>query len=1099
MEDVAPPIARRAAQWRREAPPSAQQEHIWLAAQLTPDAPTYSVAEALALRGTLDVAALRTALNAVVARHEALRTRFALDAAGELRQVIAPEATVPLLLDDLCADPDPVREARRHANRFAAAAFDLAVGPPFRALLLRLGATEHWLVISTHHIVTDGWSRVVFWRDLAALYEASLRGEPAQLQREPLQYADYACWQRGMREREEFARRRDYWRRTLAGAERVALPVDRLPAQLAKYDGSEISRVLDPSLVAALVDVGRRSDATLFMTLFAALLVWLSRHSGTDDLAVGFASAGRDRPEVADVVGCFVRTLVLRVDLAGSPLFSDVLLRVRTGVLEALAHQDAPLDLAARDGSIAQHRGLGTPWFDVFFNMRGRRTSPTRHVRLGAAEGEVAHLDTGSAKFALSVTVSERADGRLEVRFAYASALFDTATIDRMQIRWLALLQAIVDDERRPIARLPMLGDDERALLARWSGTLATDGVDVPLAALFAEQVRRAPEALAVVWDGGSLSYAALGEHAGRLAQTLRRHGVRRDIPVGVYIERSPELVVALLAILEAGGAYLPVDPDYPQARIERVLEDAKPPVVLTQLALRSRLPEHPAEVVSVDLAAEASDATTHAEPPMPARSHDLAYLIYTSGSTGQPKGVMIEQRSVATHVADMRDAFAVGADDCVLHTAAIGFDQAIGQIVMAVLTGARVALPSPQAHRSADEIAEAIVRHGVTILRTVPTLLGAIASGPGFDACRSLRLVLSAGEPLAGSIVEAIHAQCAAEVVNGYGPSEATFMATIHRCSRGERTPREVPIGLPLPHASVHLLDGHGEAVPIGTIGEICIGGAGICRGYWGRPDLAQEAFIPDPFSSASGARLYRTGDRGRYRADGVLEFVGRRDRQVKIRGCRVELGEIDGALAACPGVAGGVADAGTDASGALELVAYVVPAKGTRPTPRAVREHLARTLPRYMIPSRVVEIPELPLSANGKIDRARLPALARVATRPTRRDAVDTGNGDPIAGSLATLWAEVLELAADVAPADDDNFFDAGGNSLAAMRLLSRVRQSCGASVAVADFFARPTLASLARLVNLGGKSRPIDSDAAATPSASPIAPRKRNRKRS
>ncbi|HJU24064.1 MAG TPA: condensation domain-containing protein, partial [Casimicrobiaceae bacterium] len=793
MEDIASPIVRRARKWRSEAPLSAQQEQIWLAAQRAPDAPTYSVAEVLPLHGTLDVSALHGALNGVVARHEALRTRFVTEAAGELRQIIVPESMVSLPLDDLCADSDAVAEARRCANDFAATGFDLAAGPPFRARLLKLGASEHWLVVVMHHIVTDGWSRVVFWRDLAALYEVMLRGEQAQLPHAPLQYADYACWQRDMREREEFALRRDYWRRTLAGVERLALPVDRLPPQLAKHDGAERSRVLDPSVVAALVNVGKRSDATLFVTLFAALLVWLSRHTGADDLAVGFPSAGRDRPELADVVGCFVRTLVLRANLAGSPSFSEVLGRVRTGVLEALAHQDVPLDLAAREAPMVQHQGLGTPWFDVFFNMRGKRTSPTRHVRLGEADGDVAHLDTGSAKFALSVTVSERADGRLEVLFAYASALFDAATIDRMQIRWLTLLEAIAADEKRPIAQLPMLGDDERALLARWSGPAVSDAVDVPITELFAAQVRRAPNAVAVVWDRGSLTYGVLARHASTLAQTLRRLGVRSDVPVGVYVERSPELVVALLAILEAGGAYLPLDPDYPKARIERVLDDARPPVVLTQFALRDRLPKRGAEIVCVDLAAKASEATAHTESPMPARPRDLAYVIYTSGSTGQPKGVMIEQRSVATHIADMRDAFAMSADDCVLHTAAIGFDQAIGQILMAVLTGARVALPTARAHHSADEIAEAIVRYGVTILRTVPTLLAAIASGPGFAACRSLRLVLSAGEPLAGSIVDAIHAQCPAEVVNAYGPSETTFMATVHRCSRGERTPSEV------------------------------------------------------------------------------------------------------------------------------------------------------------------------------------------------------------------------------------------------------------------------------------------------------------------
>jgi amino acid adenylation domain-containing protein len=1041
------------------AVPSFGQQRLWMLDRLLPDKAAYNETSVHRLKGALDVAALARALTEIVRRHHALRTSFAV-ADGELRQVVAPPSPLALDVEDLAGTPGAASEARARgiAESEVAVPFDLDRGPLIRARLLRLAPDEHWLLLTKHHIVFDGWSGMILVRELSLLYDAYACGEASPLAELPVQYADYAAWQRERLDDEALARLLAYWKPALAELPALELPTDRPRPHIASHRGGRIAFKIDEGLTRALKELCRRERVTLFMTLLAAFQVLLHRYSGQEDIAVGVPVAGRSRHELEQLIGFFVNTVVLRGDLRGQPTFDTYLARVRRTALDAYAHDDLPFEKLVE--ALAPSRDLSrNPLYQVSFRLGN--LPPATLQLAGLAVQQIDDVGRESAKFDLSLGAFDMG-GALSMYADYATDLFDAATVERLAAHYRALLQAIVADPARPIAQLPLVSAAERRqVLVEWNDTAFALPADASAPRMFAAQVAASPAAAAVVCAEQQLTYAGLDARANQLAHRLRELGVGPDVPVAVAMERSIDLVVALLGIMKAGGAYVPLDPDHPRERLAAVMAAVDAPVVLTGRGLRELLPAHAGQTVCLDADWPAIAAQPETDPACAAGGASLAYVIHTSGSTGQPKGVMIEQRSLANHIAWMKQRFSPGAGDCVLQTAAISFDQSIWQILFPLVAGARVALPEPGRPQTPDEIVAAIRRHTVTILRIVPTLLAAIVHGPGLRLCPSLRLVIVAGEVLEPDLADAFALQCRAELVNAFGPTEATFVSALHTVRSAPRRAR-IPVGRPIGNTRAYVLDRHDEPVPVGVQGELCIAGDCVGRGYWRRPDLTARSFVPDPFGADPQARMYRTGDLVRWRADGNLDFLGRLDQQVKIRGVRVELAEIETTLATHPRIQRCVVNCWRDAAGEDRLVAHFVARDGTSVPGAELRDFLRARLPQAMIPANFVGLPALPLTSSGKVDRNALPPPDGGDPAAAATPRVAPRNGDEQV--IAAIWAELLGL--DEVGVHQD-FFDLGGHSLLAMQVLSRVQQVLGVTVSVREFFEAPEIASLAQCV--------------------------------
>jgi amino acid adenylation domain-containing protein len=1056
-------IPRRPENFALRAPASFEQRRRWFVEQLVAQDPACAEALLLRLPGDVLPHALRSALREVVRRHEALRTRIVADDDG-LWQEIGADVEVPLAFDDLtdrdASDAEAI--AKAHVEGDLSAPLDYGTGPRFRARLLRLRADLHWLVLNVDRNILDEHSIGLLWRELSALYAAACDDRPCPLVTLSRQYADYAVWQRDFWQGERLAQQVAYWRGRLTDMTAVGLPTDWAPSAIAGGRAGRVNFTLEPALVLALRAIGLAQGATLSDTLLAAFALLLARYAGQTDVAVGMSVSGRTRPELDALIGCFADIVVLRFEFSATTPFDALLARVKASAREALAHQGLPFgklveELAPR-GDV-----LASPFLGVTFAMV-EKSAPRNGLRDVVLPGDgFERIANGAAEFLLSVCVRERHDDACDVKLDFAADRYDAATIERMGSHWRTLLREIAADPARRIGEYPLLSTAEREQLLSWGrGPTYACPADKTLAELFEAQASRSPSAIAVATDSISFDYDQLNRRANRLAHRLIACGVGPEVRVGAYLERSAELVVALLGILKAGGAYVPLDPAYPAARTAVMLNGCGPAVVITQLSLASRLPKCEAELVCIDDAAEAESVWPDTSPAPRATPTSLAYIIYTSGSTGEPKGGMIEQRSVVNHLAMMPRRLDLGATDRVLQSASIGFDQSIWQMVAPLLSGGCVVLPPLDAHGSASGLVDAIVRHDVTMLRMVPTLIRSMVDGPGFGRCRTLRLIISAGEVLSPALVREIHEQCDAAVENAYGPSEATFVTTYHRCDRDVPPGAFVPIGKPIANASLRLLDDRLEPVPIGVVGNIYIGGEGVGRGYLQQPALTAKAFVADPFSAAEHSRLYNTGDLARYRADGTIEFLGRRDHQVKLRGYRIELGEVEACVATCPGVKAVAVVLRHDADSDGQLAAYVVGERPDTMLPAAVRVHVAGRLPRFMVPATIVEIGAMPLLANGKVDRRQLASLP-VAATPAR--ATDRVTYSPVQERVAGLWAQVLR---GERPRLDDDFFACGGDSLAATRLLSKLRNDFGVAVAIRDFFVSPTVAELAMRVS-------------------------------
>jgi amino acid adenylation domain-containing protein len=1057
----------------RDLPVSFAQRRLWFLDRLEPGNPFYNVAAAWSLRGRLDVGALEHALNGVVLRHEALRTRF-VERDGGPRQVIAAHAAVPLERIDLThrPAPDATIEARRLMVEEARRPFDLARGPLVRAHLFET-REERVLLLMLHHIACDNWSVQIILRDLLAIYAARAAEGPAAPPGPPAlaephaQYADFAAWQQDPRREEIMARELAWWRDRLAGAPgALALPADRPRPAARTYRGSVRPFSLPADLVLGLAALGRDERGTLFMTLLAGFAALLARHADEPEVVIGSPAAGRTRTEWEDVVGCFANTLVLRVDLRGRPSFRALVRRAREACIGAYANQEVPFERLVE--SLAPSRSLGHERLaQVMFQLlNAPRTTP----RLPDLEIAPFPLDLGTSKFDLTVFLRERA-GDLEGSAEYSTDLFEPETVDRLMERYAVLLRGAVARPDAPVADLPLLGPDElRRLRPAWSGADVARPEGALLHGLVAAQAARAPDALAVLGESEALTYADLRARAGRLARRLRRVGAGPDAVVGVCLERSPDLLVALLGVLESGAAWLPLDPEFPRERLAGMIADAAPRVILTDGAAAPRLPDvagTPVHRLDGDWSTAGERFPAPEESPGPAddavHPDNLAYVLFTSGSTGRPKGVMISHRGVCNRLLWMQETFDLTPADRVLQKTPFSFDVSVWELFWPLIAGAAVVLARPGGHRDPAYLARLIDERRITVLHFVPSMLGAFLEEPEIETrCAGLRRVVCSGEALPPAARDRLLARLPnASLHNLYGPTEASIDATWWDCGRDDGG-GAVPIGRPIANMRACVLDPRLRPVPPGVEGELYLGGGGLARGYAGRPDLTAERFVPDPFAAEPGERLYRTGDRARLRAGGALEFLGRRDGQVKLRGVRIELGEIESALRDHRTVRDAAVTVQAVAEGDERLIAYIVPRHGA-PDPVALRAALRERLPDSMIPGSWVRLAALPLTPSGKLDRGALPAPTAEEGMPAP-EAWSAEKRSPTEAALARIWAEVLRLK-DV-PREAD-FFLLGGHSLLAVQVVSRVRAQLGVELPLRALFETPGLEALARTI--------------------------------
>ncbi|QRN95172.1 non-ribosomal peptide synthase/polyketide synthase [Archangium violaceum] len=1044
----------RAPQVRRlaesQGPLSFEQQRLWFLDQLEPGSTAYVIPAVLRLRGALDVGALERSLEEVVRRHEALRTTFPV-VEGRPVQVVGPVPPSRLEVESLEGLPEAERdaEALRRAREQVRQPFQLAEGPLLRARLLRLSEREHLLVLAMHHIVSDGWSMGVLMREVAALYGALREGQPTALPALPVQYTDYARWQREWLRGEVLETQLDYWRRQLAGApQTLALPTDLPRPAVRSSRGAHHPVHLPWSLAEAIEALARREGVTPFMVLLAAFQTVLYRYSGQEDISVGSPVAGRGRPELAGLVGLFINTLVLRTRLSGQISFRELLGRVREVMGGAYAHQDVPFELLVQALQPARSQSH-SPLFQVMLILQ---RSPQEGPELAGLESRLEDVHTGASMFDLTLSLGSGARG-LEGAFEYSTDLFHASTVERLATHLRTLLEAAVAEPEQRLSALPLLPEEERRrVLVAWNETRREYAADC-IHEQFAAQVARTPDAVAVVCGEESLSYRELARRVDALARRLRALGVGPDTVVGLCVRRSPEMVVGLLGILQAGGAYLPLDPGYPAERLAFMLQDSGARLLLTQRALAGTLPAEGVRVVSLDEADAGGAVPTATGGSGP---DNLAYVLYTSGSTGRPKGVLVQHRNVANFFAGMDERLDTRPGGTWLAVTSISFDISVLELLWTLSRGFKVVVHGEEV--ADGSVTAALRRHGATHLQCTPSLARALLLEPGAaEGLGGLRQFLVGGEALPSELAEKLRRFVPGRLINMYGPTETTVWSSTHRV---DEAPGAVPIGTPIANTGLYVLDGHLRPVPTGVAGELYIGGAGVVRGYLGRPELTAERFVPHPFGEP-GARLYRTGDVARWRADGTVEFLGRADNQVKLRGFRIELGEIESVLARHPGVRAAVVSTWTPAPGDVRLVAYLVPGSGQALDTGALRELVRQGLPEYMVPSAFVVLEALPLTPNGKVDRKALPAPEGAGLEPRSFVAPRT----PTEQLLAGLWARVLGVER---VGLHDDFFELGGHSLLATQLFSAIRQAFQVELPLRDLFAAPTVAGLAERVD-------------------------------
>ncbi|HEX2190345.1 MAG TPA: amino acid adenylation domain-containing protein, partial [Longimicrobiaceae bacterium] len=979
---------------------------------------------------------------------------------GEPVQVVLPAGPRPLPAVDLRGLPAGAREreARRLAAGDARRPFDLARGPLLRTALLHLAEGEHALLANMHHVVGDAWSTGVLTRELSALYAAAAEGRPSPLPPLPVQYGDFAAWQRGWLVGEALERQIACWRERLAGAPPLLeLPTDHPRPAVASPRGGAAGLELPDTTAAALRALARGEGATPYAVLLAGFAALLGRYADADDVPVGTAIAGRNRLETEPLVGFFVNTLVIRADLSGDPTARALVGQARERTLEAHAHQDLPFERLVDELRVERSRAH-SPLFQAMFNFNAAAGGGGEGLRLGGVRVRPMGAAGGTEKFDLTLSVTDTGE-RFGGALSYRAELWEAATIERMLGHYAALLEGMAREPDRPVSAVPLLPETERAqVLEGWNATRRGYPAGLRVHDLFAAQAARTPGAAAVSWRGERTSYGELERRANRLAHALRRRGVGPETRVGIFLGRTPELVVALLGVLKAGGAYVPLDPAYPAERLEAMAEDAGVALVLTEARLRGGLPPGVGDALVLDRELEALAREPDDAPESGVLPENLSHVIFTSGSTGRPKGVMIRHSSVVVLLHWLRETVSDEERASVLFSTSVSFDVSVAELFGTLCWGGKLVLVE-----NALELPD--VAEPVAHASMVPSAAAELLRSGGIPG--SVRTLNLGGEALPHALAQALYAlEHVEKVGNLYGPTEDTTYSTYSRVERGGE---QVFVGRPVADTRAYVLDRHLGPVPAGVIGELYLAGAGLARGYARRPDLTAERFLPDPFGEP-GSRMYRVMDRVRWRMDGQLEYFGRTDFQVKVRGFRIELGEVETVLAAHPEVRECVAVVREDAPGDRRIVAYVVPAGGG-PGPDAgeLRAHAGRRLPGYMVPAVVVALERLPLSPNGKVDRRALPA-------PPRAESGEGGSRAPrdtLEMTLARIFAEVLGVE-EVGPQDD--FFELGGHSLLAVRLVGEVQKAAGVRLPVAALFGAPTVERLAAEVRRGGGETPL-----------------------
>jgi amino acid adenylation domain-containing protein len=1074
-----------------EAPPplSFAQERFWFLDQFEHAHPVYNGCKVVRLIGQLSIEVLVECLNLIIRRHEVLRTTYpAPEGRPIARVVLACSVEIPITDLGHVSESELLYTIERLARNECMQPINLSEELPIRARLVRIGRAENLLFLTLHQIASDSQSVAIFFRELWSSYEAKLNGREPDLPALPVQYGDFASWQRRRVADQTFQFQREYWIQRLSGALPVLnLPTDKPRPPVQRFDGSRLSILLPETLQLRLKELSRESNVTLFMTLLAAFKTLLYRYTAQEDLLVGCAVLNRGLSEIENLLGSFLNTLVLRTSYAENLTFRKALQRVRQTCVGAFAHQDFPFEKLVEE--LQPERDLArNPIFQVMFTFQN---ASVPSLELAGLRSEVVEIDGGMTKFDLTFSLVDKEHG-IAGHIEYSTDLFNRDTIERMVRHFQTLLEGIVADPDQSIATLPIMTEPERdQILLQWNDTTTDYPKDKCLHELFEAQVERTPDAVAVNYEGRQSTYQDLNRWSNQVAHYLMRSGVGPEKLVGIYAERSIKMVAGLLAILKAGGAYVPLEPTYPKERVMFMIKEAQLSLVLTEERLKFELEGYDGQVICVDsdwneIAKQSVNNLTPVTKP-----DNLAYVMFTSGSTGVPKGVMITHGGISNRLLWMQGAYHLTESDRVLHKTPISFDVSVWEIFWPLLNGASVVVARPGGHQDHAYLAELIVQQKITVLHFVPSMLQVFLEQPRLDGCSDLRLVICSGETLSVDLQERFFARFDAELHNLYGPTEASIDVTSWACERRSNR-RSVPIGRPIANTQIYILDSHMQPVPIGIPGDLYIGGDGLARGYLNRPELTAEKFVVNPISDHPQSRLYRTGDRARYLVDGNIEFLGRIDNQVKIRGYRIELGEIQAILNQHPAVKesvviassfppprrGGIRVGVTPSTNSVReeasqvagekvsesdrnLIAYLV-SNTEKPSATELRRFLKEKLPEYMVPSFFVELDAFPLTPNGKIDLSALPAP------DGERSQLDQGFVEPrteIEELIAQVWREILQLDKIGV---HDNFFELGGHSLLATRVVARLRAKFNIDLPLQKLFELPTVAELAAHIN-------------------------------
>jgi len=1045
---------------RDRAPLSFAQRQMWVIDQMTPGNPAYNLPNGYRLRGPLDVTALERSFNEIIKRHEALRTTFAVQD-GEPLQRVHPDWKIAIEVTTLAHLSAEEREAKLQqlASEGSIRPFDLSRLPLIRVSLFTLGDAEHVVIINLHHIVADGLSVGLLLNEVDAFYRAFTEGGHPRLPALTVQYGDFAAWQRhGLAHEVAYAKQIEFWRTRLGGG----LPVLELPADLPRpavqsFKGSNVFFHIPTTLAQQVKALGAREGCTFFMTVLAAFQVLLQRYAGAEDVVVGTPLGARTPGELEPLIGNFLNMAVLRCDLSANPTFLEVLRRTRGTTLDAFSNSELPF-AAMMEHLTFERDPSRNPIFQVMLQV----LSPAA-PRIGDLEVHNFHFDLRFAQFDLSLHLYEE-NGAYVGRFEYCTDLFYEETVERLSANFDQLLHGIVKNPEQRISELPILAASERyQLLNEWNDTATDFPADALLHELFEAQVQRTPERTALTVGTTALSYGTLDARANRLAQALRSRGIGRGHRVGVCVERDAEMLAVVLAILKTGAAYVPLDPSFPEARLRFMADDAQLALLVSTSVLAGAvgLPRERQLLLDADARIiAAAPGTRLSADAHGALAGDPAYVIYTSGSTGKPKGVVIPHRAVVNFLTSMAREPGLSPEDVLVAVTTLSFDIAVLELLLPLTRGAAVAIATRDEALAGDALRSLLERHGATVMQATPVTWRLLLEA-GWTG-RTPFKALVGGEALPQDLVDQLIAR-GVEVWNMYGPTETTVWST---CARISDTSQGITIGTPIANTTVRILDTQRNLCPVGVPGELCIGGEGVALGYWNRPDLTAERFIPDPFAVASegaeAARLYRTGDRARWRSDGTLEHLGRLDDQIKLRGFRIEAGEIEAGIAQHPAVREVAVIAREDAPGDKRLVAYLVVENPPADLLDQLRALVRAASPEYMVPARFVTLEALPRTPNGKLDRKALPAPEAGATAPS---------GGVVAPRTPTE-AMVMSAFRDVLPRTTfdvfDNFFDLGGHSLMAARLMAKLRTTSGLDLPLRHLFERPTVAGLAEAID-------------------------------